>query len=223
MRLASVSWNSVKLLARVALFSSLFLVVRSAAAGAQPWTAVSSTGVVVSGSLTHDDCADQAIGFFRHSPIVVNCLAPPVTREVVVAHPNLPFPPLPRGSGRVVYNVVFEPDLGGFGGTGGNSAPSLTVRYLVSDTAHQHITVRLIQQPRNSTSTAVDVLLTLNSDDFPALSSTQTQMVESSCEAPALDFETNAYYITADISNANATGGAVGVYQVVVGPTPCIG
>jgi hypothetical protein len=215
MHLASVSWKPVKLLVRLLVFSSLFLVAWSAVAGAQPWTAVGSTGVIVSGSLSYD-CADQAIGFFRQSPIVVNCLAPPVSKEAVVTDPHLGLlPPLPKGSGRVVYNVVFEPDLGV------EAPPSLTVRYLVSDKAHQHITVRLIQQPRNSFSTAVDVLLTLNSDTLLASSSTQTQTV-GNCSGQALDFDNNAYYIAADVSNANTSGGSVGVYQVVVGPANCI-
>ena len=221
MRLPVVFWKSAKLLVRVVMFSALLVVVRSAAVSAQPWTAVGSTGVVVSGNLSYD-CADQAIGFFRHSPIVVDCLAPPVNREVVVTHPNVaagPFLSLPKGSGRVVYNVVFEPDLS----AGPNGPPSLTVRYLVPDTAHQHITVRLIQQPRNSTSTSVDILLTLNSDNFPASSTTQTQTVGNGCSGPTLDFNNNAYYIAADISNANATGGAVGVYQLVVDGSNCIG
>jgi hypothetical protein len=216
MYLGSVSWKSVKLLARLVVFSSLFLLARSAPAGAQPWTAVGSTGVIVSGSLSYD-CADQAIGFFRQSPIVVNCLAPPVSKEAVVTDPDIGLlPPLPKGSGRVVYNVVAEPDL-----EEARVSPGLTVRYLVSDKANQHITVRLIQQPRDSTSTAVDVLLTLNSDTLPASSSTQTQTVQT-CSGQPLDFDNNAYYITADISNADTTGGAAGVYQVVVGPANCI-
>jgi hypothetical protein len=216
MYLASVSWKSVKLAVRLMVFSTLFLLTRSAVVGAQPWTAVGSTGVIVSGSLSYD-CADQAIGFFRQSPIVVNCLGLPVIKEPVVTDPNIGLlPPLPKGSGRVVYNVVAEPELEGAG-----ASPALTVRYLVSDNAHQHITVRLIQQPRYSTSTAVDVLLTLNSDSLPASSFTQTQTVET-CSGQALDFDNNAYYITADISNANTTGGAAGVYQVVVGPANCI-
>jgi hypothetical protein len=214
MYLASVFGKSVKLVVRLAVLSSFFLLARSAAVNAQPWTAVGSAGVVVSGSLSYD-CADQAIGFFGQSPIVINCLGSPIIKDPLVAAPNLGIlPVLPRGSGRVVYNVVYEPDLGEY-------APALTVRYLVSDKAHQHITVRLIEQPRYSASTAVDVLATLNSDTLPASNSTQTQTV-GSCSGPALDFDDNAYYITADVSNANATGGAVGVYQVVVGPADCI-
>jgi hypothetical protein len=213
MHSASVSWKSVKLLVRMVVFCSLFFVARSA--GAQPWTGVGSTGVVVSGSLNYD-CQDQAIGFFRNS-LVLNCLGLPIIRDPLVTTPNIGIlPPLPTGSGRVLYNVVAEPDLVDPGAT-----LALTVRYLVSDKVHQHITVRLIQQPRFSTSTAVDVLLTLNSDTLPASSAIQTQSV-GTCSGQALDFDNNAYYITADISNANTGGGSAGVYQVVVGPANCI-
>jgi hypothetical protein len=202
-----------ELLARVAVLSSLLLVVQSAAASAQPWTAVGSTGVVVSGSATYD-CFDQAIGFFRRPVLPIDCLVPPV-RKPLVADPDIGIlPPLPKGSARVLYNVVFEPEMSG-------ATPALTVRYLISDTTHQNITVRLIQQPRISFSTSVDTLLTLDSSNFPASSATQTQTV-GTCSGQPLNFDENAYFIAADISNSNSTGGVVGLYQLVVDGANCI-
>ena len=118
----------------------------------------------------------------------------------------------------MVYNVVAEPDLL-------EGVPALTVRLRVSDQIHQHILVRLIRQPRVApTSAAVDVLLSLNSDTLPASSSIQTQTVSNGCGGgPGLDFDNYAYYIVADISNADSRGGALGVYQLAVEPSYCAG
>ncbi len=219
--------DAAKPLMRVAVVAALLLALRAETANAQPWTAVGSTGVVASGKLTYD-CATQAIGFFRQSIGIFDCLNLPVLigPSAAVAQPNAStgpgtgplLLPLPTGSGRVVYNVVAEPNL--FLGP-----PSLTVRFLVSDKTKQHILVRLIRQPRVApTSSAVDVLLTLNTDLMPALTSIQTQTVDNGCEGgPSLDFDNFAYYITADISNANTKGGAVGVYQLRVEQASCIG
>ncbi len=220
-------------------FGMLCLIGRPNISGAQPWTAVGSTGIIVSGKPNYD-CFDQAIGFFRQPiipSITSDCLSNPVINpgprassfspgpwlsrgHILLVGEIPPPPPMPSGSARVLYNVVAEPNI-----VNGNNV-ALTVRYLLTNLFTQHILVRLIEQPRDPSpsSFAVKIRLSL-SLPLPSATSISRQTLTDTavnCSQPVtLDFGRNAYYVVADISNTYPHGFGEGVYQVALDQANC--
>jgi hypothetical protein len=201
---------------------------------AQPWTAVGSTGVIVSGTPNYD-CYDQAIGFFHRNILISpasDCLSSPVIKpgprakgssfnddlrskgRIVLIGVIPPAPSMPTGSARVLYNVVAEPDIVT------SSGVQLTVRFLITDTFDQHLLVRLFRQPLDSSQNPssnpflVTNLISLNANSYGPNLAPQTQILRNCVNPVTLDFNYNAYYVVADISNSFPHGYGLGVYQV---------
>jgi hypothetical protein len=102
-------------------------------------------------------------------------------------------------TGDIRYNVVAVDGV--FGGE--QHMKALTVRFADNGEAARVI-VRLRRVGIDSG--VLTTLVTLDSNEYPAISQAQTQSKTFNCQGPEFDFENNIYYIEAQLIKTGASG-----------------